>query len=353
MRAAQLPPTDGALWTAAAPLRISLAGGGTDLPSYAERFGGTVLGAALDLCVTVTARRGSRPGIEARLDSAGHAAAPDELANPYARELMRRHWDGEPLELESTGDVPPGTGLGSSAAFCVALLAGLLGRTHAPAALAEEASAVERVALGRPVGRQDHYLSAYGGFRLMRFARDGGVEVEDITVPEAAAARLAGELLLFSSGVSRDAGQVLGEQHARVARGDEAARARLHGIKELVPDAVAALRAGDGPALGDVLARHWELKRGLGGGVSLPRVERAYRDARAAGATGGKLLGAGGGGFLLAHARERDREAVCAALRAHGFTRQHFMFPAPGVRLDRSGRQDRTDTAARNEKVTS
>lgn len=327
------PEADRDLWTAGAPLRISLAGGGTDLPSYAHRFGGAVLAAAVDLRVTVTARRGVRPGVRACLDVCGHARAADDLANPFARELVRRHWKGGALELVSEGDVPPGTGLGSSAAFCVALLAGLRGRMDDRVGLAEEASAVEHVALGRPVGRQDHYLSALGGFRLLHFARHGGVEVEDVEVPEEVSGRLAGELLLFASGVSRDAGKVLSDQHQRVVGGNEDTRNRLHEIKALVPAAVSALRRGDGPALGEVLARHWALKRGLGDGVSLRLVDLAYRDAVEAGATGGKLLGAGGGGFMLVHARPEVRDPVCAALSAHGFTRQHFAFSRTGVEV--------------------
>ncbi|QIZ01983.2 hypothetical protein HEP87_37895 [Streptomyces sp. S1D4-11] len=171
------------MWVSSAPLRISLAGGGTDLPGYALRFGGTVLGAGTDLRVTVVGRRARRStGIRVCLDSCGHAESAQELANPFAREAMLRHWDGTPLDLFSTGDVPGATGMGSSAAFCVSLVAGLSTEPLDASSLARAASDIEIQGLGRPVGRQDHYLSALGGFRLLHFHRDGTVEVEDVAV---------------------------------------------------------------------------------------------------------------------------------------------------------------------------
>ncbi|WP_217492608.1 hypothetical protein [Streptomyces prasinopilosus] len=321
-----------------APLRVSLAGGGTDLPSYASRFGGTVLGAAIDLRVTVVGRdrpAGALPGTGPRvcLDSCGYPDGTDQVANPFAREALRRHARDGDLDLVSFGDVPGGTGLGSSAAFCVALTAGLVGPGAPGAALAEAAGDIEMTGLGRPVGRQDHYLAALGGFRLLHFGRDGTVEVEEIHVDTGTRRRLDDELLLFFTGTVRDTGTVLADQHTRVSRGDADTERRLHEIKELTTSALTALRGGDVAELGQLLGRHWELKRGLGSRVTLPGIDRAYRTAMAAGATGGKLLGAGGGGFLLLHADARSRPHVRSAMAESGFIEQPFHFDTAGASL--------------------
>ncbi|MDO0912059.1 hypothetical protein QQM39_14770 [Streptomyces sp. DT2A-34] len=325
---------DTGMWVSSAPLRISLAGGGTDLPGYALRFGGTVLGAGTDLRVTVMGRRARRStGIRVCLDSCGHAESAQELANPFAREAMLRHWDGTPLDLFSTGDVPGATGMGSSAAFCVSLVAGLSTKPLDACSLARAASDIEIDGLGRPVGRQDHYLSALGGFRLLHFHRDGTVEVEDVAVPAGFKHRLGEELLLFHTGTSRDAGEILSDQAGGTERGDRDTTHRLHEIKELTAPLKDALVQGRLTEVGRLLGRHWELKRGLGARVSLPRVDRAYEDALAVGATGGKLLGAGGGGFLLLHVPLDRQHPVREVLTAHGMREQPFAFDTRGAVL--------------------
>lgn len=318
-----------------APLRISLAGGGTDLPSYARRFGGTVLGSAIDLRVTVVGHPRGAQGIRACLDSCAHTDTPDGQSNPFAREALRAHWDGSALRLVSFGDVPAGSGLGSSSAFCVALVAGLSRRALTPAQLATAAGDIEIRSLGRPVGLQDHFLSAHGGVRQLHFERSGGVEVEDVAVDPRTIANLDAELLLFFSGTVRDAGKVLAVQHERVTDGDRDAQRRLHEIKELTVVARKALEEADTAALGAVLGRHWELKRGLSAGVSLPFIDRAYGDALAAGATGGKLLGAGGGGFLLVHAPAHAAGDVRAVLSVHGFKEHLFHLSTAGSEVVR------------------
>jgi D-glycero-alpha-D-manno-heptose-7-phosphate kinase len=201
---------------------------------------------------------------------------------------------------------------------------------------------IEMQGLGRPVGRQDQYLSAFGGFHLLHFPRSGAVEVEEVPVDTQFTRRLDEELLLFFTGRTRDAGEVLGEQNARVKHSDQEAERRLHDIKALAPLALDALKNNDATALGEVLGRHWSLKRQLGARVSLPVVDRAYADALDAGASGGKLLGAGGG-YLLLHAAAGAHEQVRAAVTAHGFTEQPFRFDGRGVRVtavDPAGQSD-------------
>ncbi|MFI6554593.1 GHMP family kinase ATP-binding protein [Streptomyces griseus] len=321
------------MWISSAPLRISLAGGGTDLPDYVRRCGGTVLGATIDLRVTVVGRPATaHRHIRACLDACSGTAA-GGVSNPFAREALRRHWDDSPLELASFGDVPGGSGLGSSSAFSVALVAGLEGGRSTAGETAEAASVIEMEGLGRPVGRQDPYLSAFGGFRLLHFHRTGAVEVEEVSVDPRFLRRLDEELLLFFTGRTRDAGEVLGEQSARMRHDDREVERRLGAIKALVPPAVDALKNHDAGALGRVLGEHWDLKRGLGSRVSLPVVDRAYADALDAGAGGGKLLGAGGGGYLLLQAADGVREQVRAAVAAQGFTERPFRFDDRGVRV--------------------
>jgi D-glycero-alpha-D-manno-heptose-7-phosphate kinase len=316
-----------------APLRISLAGGGTDLIQYASQHGGAVVGAATDLAVTVVRHRPpAGPRIRACLDHCDHTDDPSAVTNPFARAALLRHWDGEPVHLASFGDVVPGTGAGSSAAFCVALVAALAGEDRDPRGVAERASAIETVALGRPVGKQDHFLSALGGFHTLRFDRDGAVHTEAVAVSPEVRHRLDEELLLFFTGTTRDAGKVLAGQHQAVRNGDRDVMDRLHDIKSLTEPMLDALGSGNLTEIGRLLDRHWRLKQGLSPAVSTPGIDAAYRDALDAGATGGKLAGAGGGGHLLLHVPVEHRGDVVAALARHGATRVAVRLGGPGVR---------------------
>ena len=316
-----------------APLRISLAGGGTDLIEYASRHGGTVVGAATALAVTVVRHRPpAGPRIRACLDRCDHTDDPAAVTNPFARAALLRYWDGEPVHLASFGDAVPGTGVGSSAAFCVALVAALDGDDRDPGDVAERASAIETDALGRPVGKQDHFLSTFGGFQLLHFERDGTVRTEPVPVPPDVRGRLDEELLLFFTGTTRDAGTVLTGQHNAVRDGDPDVTDRLHDIKSLTEPMIDALRSGNLTEIGRLLDRHWRLKQGLSPGVSTPAVDAAYRDALDAGATGGKLAGAGGGGHLLLHVPVDRRTDVVAALARHGATPVPVRLGGPGVR---------------------
>ena len=298
---------------------MSLVGGGTDLPSYASRFGGAVVGTSIDIRVVVSGDADRPRRNHYRVDLA---------TNPFAREMLRRYGTGVPPAITSFCRVPAGTGLGSSAAFCVALIAGLSAVPLSGIELAEAAAAIEIDALRRPVGKQDHYLCALGGFHHLRFARDGTVEVEPIVLRPAVAARLDAELLLFSTGVRRDAGQVLAGQNSGA---DPAIDRRLHQIKELSDEVADALRTGDTIRIGRAIGQHWQLKKQLSDRVSLPAVEQAYRDAIAAGATGGKILGAGGGGYLLMHAGEQAQADVRAVMAEHAMREQPFRFGRRGV----------------------
>jgi D-glycero-alpha-D-manno-heptose-7-phosphate kinase len=317
-----------------APLRISLAGGGTDLPRYAGRKGGVVVGAAIDLGVSVVRRaRLVGGGVRACLDACSVTEDARTLTNAFARVALHRHGPGEPVELVSFGDAPGGSGLGSSAAFCVALLGVLEGSDRDPLTIADRAGEIETAGLGRPVGKQDHYLSALGGFQRLRFDPDGRVRAERIEVAPHRLRRLDEELLLFFTGLTRDAGTVLAVQDERLRRADAAVTRRLDEIKELTVAMYDVLTHGDVSGVGELLGRHWVLKKGLSEAVSPASVEAAYADARAAGATGGKLVGAGGGGHLLLHVPRAHQPDVRAVLRRHGYAERPFTLGGPGLRI--------------------
>ncbi len=313
-----------------APLRVSLAGGGTDLPGFADRHGGLVLGMTIDSHVTVV-RKERLVAADHRLclDSCGVVGSVDEAANPFARAALRRYWDGGPIEMASFGDVPPGTGLGSSAAFAVALLGALRPDLDAWR-LAELACELEIHDLARPVGRQDQFLAALGGLRVLSIAAGGKVTSEPLGAAPETVRRLEAELLLFYTGVTRSAAEVLSVQERRLRREEGDVEGLLLGIKRIAVEAVEALRNGDTGAFGLGLHRHWVLKRGLSPAVSLARVDEALERARAGGATGGKLLGAGGGGYLLVHCPQRRQPAVRRAMDRMGFAERRFRLGADG-----------------------
>lgn len=306
---------------ARAPLRISFAGGGTDLPAYAERYGGMVVSAAITLHVTV-----------------GTTDLPTRdcaILDACQTEALDRGWSVRPQSLAVACDAPPGTGLGSSSATAVACLAALRGTADDPALLAQAACAVEIDRLAAPIGRQDQYASAFGGINTITFTPDGAVTVTPLRMPDAVQETLANRLLLFRDGTSRTAGTILSAQQELI-RHDRQTRMRMHAIRKLAEDARDALETGDLDAFATVLDLSWRVKRRIAS-VTTPAIDAAYQAACAAGAAGGKLCGAGGGGHLLCYAHADRHVAVCAALMAHGLTRVPFGFDLAGVRLIEEG----------------
>ncbi len=316
-----------------APLRVSLAGGGTDLPGFADRYGGLVLGTTMDQHVTVVrGRRRAGTGHRLCLDSCSVVGSAEDALNPFARAALLRFWDGGPLELASFGDVPPGTGLGSSAAFAVAFL-GALRPGLDPWELAELACELEITDLGRPVGRQDQYLSALGGLRVLSIGPGSRVTSEVLDAAPETIQRLERELRLFYTGVTRDAGGILSAQEQRLRREDGAVDTLLQKIKAIATDAIDALQRGDTESFGLGLDQHWRLKRELSPTVSLAQVDEALEEARAVGATGGKLLGAGGGGYLLVHCAEPHQPALSRAMTRRGLIERRLSLGSQGHRV--------------------
>jgi D-glycero-alpha-D-manno-heptose-7-phosphate kinase len=301
-----------------APLRISLGGGGTDLPSYYREHGGFLVSAAIDKYVymlthTVFQRRYRMKYSE--LEEVDEVA---QIRHPILRESLLRHWPGNPLEIASVADVPAGTGMGSSGAYTVCLLKGLIRARHtsiSAADLAEAACEIEMGVLGEPVGKQDPYVAAHGGICVYTIAPSGDVEVTPLELDPTVLARLRAHLLLFYTGEARSASKVLGDQDRRSKAGDPDMIENLHRTKALGREIQRLLVDGDLESYAGLMHEHWMHKRSRSPGMANAHIDHLYSVALRSGVIGGKLVGAGGGGFLLLYARrpEDTRRAMAEA----------------------------------------
>ena len=304
-----------------APLRISLGGGGTDLPSYYREHGGFLVSGAIDKYVYMLTHTVFQRRYRMKYTQTEEVDDPSQIRHPILREALLRHWRGNPLEIASVADVPAGTGMGSSGTFAVCLLKAL---AHArftsitPGVLAESACEIEIDVLKEPVGKQDPYVAAHGGICAYTFNPDDTVDVEPIELSSETLRRLDQNLLLFFTGEAREASTVLSDQDVRSRSGDEEMLANLHATKEMGRRSYELLVAGDLESYAELMHEHWENKRRRSPGMSTERVDTLYTLARRSGAIGGKLVGAGGGGFLLVYARRpADTRQAMAAAGAH------------------------------------
>lgn len=301
-----------------APLRISLGGGGTDLPSYYSEHEGFLIAGAIDKYVYTLTHTVFQHVYRMKYSRMEETETIDEIEHPILREALRLHWKGEPLEIASLANVPVGTGLGSSGAFTVCVLKALAvarGVATTPQGLAEDASHIEIDVLGEPIGKQDQYASAHGGICAYTFRRDGSVLVEPLELAPETLARMHDNFLLFFTGEARSASQILSHQVQATEAGDLAVVENLHRTKEIGLESRELLQAGDLERYAELMHEHWENKRARSPGMSDERIDRLYTLARRSGVTGGKLVGAGGGGFLLVYATRPDdtRQAMAAA----------------------------------------
>jgi len=321
-----------------APLRISLGGGGTDLPSYYGEHGGFLVSGAIDKYVYMLTHTAFQHRYRMKYSELEEVDEIREIRHPILRETLLRHWRGNPLEIASVADVPAGTGMGSSGAYTVCLLKGLAQarRTSIAAGpLAEAACEIEIDVLGEPVGKQDPYVAAHGGICAYTFHPDGSVDVEPLELDAGVLMRMRENLLLFYTGEARSASKILSDQDERSRSGDLQMLENLHHTKELGRRTYDLLRSGDLDAYGELLHDHWEHKRMRSPGMSDEQIDRLYTLARRSGCIGGKLVGAGGGGFLLVYAsRPADiRQAMAAA----GVTELQFDFEFGGAYASESG----------------
>ncbi|HVF71478.1 MAG TPA: galactokinase [Chthoniobacterales bacterium] len=317
------------------PLRISLGGGGTDLPSYYREHSGFLIAAAIDKYVYINVHRRFVDGFLLKYSSLEEAATVDEIRHPIIREALKLAGIKERnLEITSMADIPAGTGLGSSGSFTTALLKAL----HAlkknlvhPAALAEQACCIELEKLGAPIGKQDQYISAYGGITSFRFLPDGRVEAAPLKIEEETLFNLEDNLLLFFTGYSRAASSILKEQDDKTKQADSAMIESLHFIKDLGNRSQKALEGGDLEEFARLMDVHWQRKKERSPSMSNKDINAWYDCAMANGALGGKLIGAGGGGFLMFYAG--DKVKLRRAMREQGLTEVRFRFDFEGTRV--------------------
>ena len=296
------------------PYRVSLAGGGTDLPAFYEREYGAVLSTTIDQHIYVTIHRRFEPTIRVSYSRTEVASTLEDIQHELVREAMRLVEIDEPLEITTIGDVPAGTGMGSSSSLTVGLLTALYGYRHrvvSPRLLAEQACKIEITVLNKPIGRQDQYAAAFGGLNYMRFNPDHTVDLEPVPCRAETLRELEQRILLIYTGQTRDANTILERQ----AEGTAKCLSVLRSMRDLA-NAIRLTLAGEGDIdqFAALLHEGWELKRSLGCGISNEHVDEWYAAARRAGAVGGKLLGAGGGGFLLLVAPPWRHRAIREAL---------------------------------------
>jgi D-glycero-alpha-D-manno-heptose-7-phosphate kinase len=301
-----------------APLRVSLGGGGTDLPSYYRERGGFLVGGAIDKYVYMLTHTVFQRRYRMKYSSFEEVDEPSNIQHPILRESILRHWSGDPLEVSVVADVPAGTGLGSSGSFTVCLLKALaLARRVAitPGRLAEDACEIEIDILHEPVGKQDQYVAAHGGICAYTFNPDGTVVVQPLMLSPKTLDRLRNNLLLFYTGEARTASTILADQVERTARGDDSMLRNLDRTKQIGLESRDLLQAGEVEQLAELMHEHWENKLQRSPGMATERIEHLYTLARRSGAIGGKVVGAGAGGFLLVYARRPDdtRQAMAAA----------------------------------------
>jgi D-glycero-alpha-D-manno-heptose-7-phosphate kinase len=286
---------------ARAPFRISFGGGGSDLPSYYQKFGGCVLSASINKYIYLDIHPFfEEHRIQLKYSRTENVDAPGLIKHPIFRCVLDR-FNLSGVELTSTADIPSGTGLGSSSSFTVALLQCVYayqGAHRSKAALASEACGIEIEEIGSPIGKQDQYAAAFGGLNFIRFERDDSVFVEPITIPREKLLEFNSRLLLFYTGMTRDANEILQEQGRAMESGNGRVET-MHKIVELACEMRLCLQHGCLDQFGALLHASWLLKRSLCEHISNGRIDDLYDLARSAGATGGKILGAGGGGFLL------------------------------------------------------
>jgi D-glycero-alpha-D-manno-heptose-7-phosphate kinase len=320
---------------ARSPLRISLGGGGTDLPSYYEQYGGFLVAAAISKYVYISVNETFTPGLLLKYSKLERADTAGEIQHPIIREAFALLGiEDRSLELTAMADIPAGTGLGSSGSFTTALLKVLnawkKNLVH-HAELAEQACEIELNRLHEPIGKQDQYIAAYGGITCFKFLPGGKVEAWPLKVSEETLYNLEDNLLLFFTGYSRSASSILKEQNDKSKAADATMIENLHFVKDLGLQSQKALETGDLGEFARLMDVHWQRKKQRSGNMSNPRINEWYDLAMANGASGGKLIGAGGGGFLMFYATDKVR--LRHTMRQAGLKEVRFRFDFEGTKL--------------------
>ena len=320
---------------ARSPLRITLGGGGTDLASYYAEREGFLVAAAIDKYVYVTIMRPFSTGVYLKYSALEHVDRVADVRHPIIREALELQKLGTPqIEITTLADIPAGTGLGSSGSFTTALLKALYTYQRKVAhsqELAELACHIEIDRLGEPIGKQDQFIAAFGGLTCFTFHKDHRVTVEPLRVSMETMHDLEDNLLLFFTGFNRNAGSILQDQHVRSQARDPDMLHNLDYVKSLGYRSKEALEAGDLPRFGELMHEQWEHKKRRSGAASNPQIDAWYSLAMNNGAIGGKLVGAGGGGFLMFYAVDRSR--LRNTMAAAGLEEVRFRFDFEGTKV--------------------
>lgn len=317
------------------PLRISLGGGGTDLPSYYREHEGFLIAAAIDRYIYISLSEPFRPEFLIKYSNLERVEKIEEIQHTIIREALTMIPPRTPfVEVTSTADIPGGTGLGSSGSFTTALLKALhtYNRNFVhPAELAEQACHLEIDRLKQPIGKQDQYIAAFGGITCFEFNRDDTVKAYPLNVSEETLFNLEDDLMFFYTGVSRSASAILEDQDKRSKEKDSSMIDNLHFTKQLGLESKVALETGDLHKFADLMNVHWEHKRKRSGGMSNQVINDWYDLAMKNGALGGKLIGAGGGGFLMFYAEDRVR--LRHTMHEAGLKEVRFRFDFEGSKV--------------------
>jgi len=326
------------------PVRVSFAGGGTDLPVYYEKYGGAVLSTSINkYFYTILSRRDDNyvqiissdlRTMEHWQDIAKMSLTGNKLELPLA--VLKSLGRDVAVNLFLASEIPPGTGLGSSATVCVNLLKALTTYLHLPASkydIAEKAFAIARDGLGKPVGKQDEYAAAFGGLNFIRIDTNGTTHVEALDIPRDVKRELQQNLMLFFTGTARDSQEILREQETSSQDQHGRAVAALHEIRSLAERMRRALVRGELNQFGHMLDEGWEAKKRISNNISNSSIDRRYQLAKERGALGGKITGAGGGGFLLLYCEQACQQSVRQALAADELPEMRFEFETEGAQV--------------------
>lgn len=322
---------------ARAPYRISLGGGGTDLPSYYSRHGGFILSAAVNKYLYIYLNRPAADDfIRLKYSRYEQVATPDEIEHDLVRHALKELNLSGSLEIASMADIPAGTGLGSSGTYLVALLTALheLKREKVPTqALAEQACHIEMNLAGHPVGKHDHYLAAFGGITCLDIDTEGRVKVYPLNISVSTVEEFRSSVLLFYTGITRSSSDILEAQKRGTQDGDTEVIDSLHKTKELGYRIKESLEQGDVEQFGLLLDEHWQTKKRRSAKISDARIDGWYETAKSCGGLGGKVMGAGGGGFFMFYCPSRSKAGMRKALTEQGLRELSYDFDFDGAKV--------------------
>jgi D-glycero-alpha-D-manno-heptose-7-phosphate kinase len=317
------------------PLRITLGGGGTDLPSYYKKHTGLLISAAIDKYVYITIHKAFVKAFLLKYSKLEAVSSVDDIEHPIIRESLKElEMHKQYIEITSLADIPSGTGLGSSGSFTTALMKSLYTYNHqiiSTRFLAEQACKIELDRLHEPIGKQDQYIAAFGGITIFEFLPDDRVEIKPLNISKETLYNLEDNLMLFFTGYSRSASFILKEQDDKSKKDDDEITNNLHLVKDLGIQSGQALESGNLRKFGELMNIHWENKKKRSGNMSNGRIDEWYALAMKNGALGGKLIGAGGGGFLMFYTE--DKMKLRHTLTNAGLEEVRFKFEFEGTKV--------------------